>query len=738
MSSFEEEEDDYYEEEDEYVYNDSTNKVELCEFEKKNKQLTPVELLTFKRRFEEKDQQLRDEKRAATTAHSITEVSKVNKSNCFSSDASFLILFNEFSKFKLEPENDICIEVLNDNLYHWKVYIRNFDYSTQFGIDLIEKEIEEVVLEVEFVQDLYPFFPPRVTILTPRLNNNLLYHISNLFILRFENWIPTNNILNILRDIKRILERFATIDKESGSIEFSSLEKHLLHLSFITDVKPQCIIFDDFITDTFYNELKTQINESKKLKSSEATANSNVGVGAGNTISKQTQGWAKGTGYGGQNSKYNEVWDVQKASLLEEERDRTFFTLFDLIHDDIENEISKNNIDFVYSSISNSSLITNIDHFLIQDSIISKSSIKISNSFKILKTICQSENLIFLIKRIYPQLYRIYLENKKIIERTSSATGEDDEGFEIIKTYYENLSFIVSLVHSMNLHENFMDIRNHLTTEASIVASNELEAKYIQIMKDIQMDELKELPNYHYRTHLTSDLAITSLPRILVQRVTKEMISLSSSLPCTLSSTIWIKTMEDRFLYIQALISGPEDTPYSGGLYLFDIYFPHEYPNVPPKVNLQTTGGGRVRFNPNLYNCGKVCLSLLGTWSGDNSEKWNPKVSTILQVLISIQALILIPEPYFNEPGHQGSIGTPNGQNQSRTYNDNIKKQNVRYAMIEQIKNPPRGYEDIIQKHFSIQKTKILNTIEGWKDGSTEWTQLYNEAQTLINNLPEF
>ena len=29
-----------------------------------------------------------------------------------------------------------------------------------------------------------------------------------------------------------------------------------------------------------------------------------------------------------------------------------------------------------------------------------------------------------------------------------------------------------------------------------------------------------------------------------------------------------------------------------------------------------TTGGNKVRFNPNLYDSGKVCLSLLGTWSG--------------------------------------------------------------------------------------------------------------------------
>ena len=51
---------------------------------------------------------------------------------------------------------------------------------------------------------------------------------------------------------------------------------------------------------------------------------------------------------------------------------------------------------------------------------------------------------------------------------------------------------------------------------------------------------------------------------------------------------------------------GPEDTPYSGGLFTFDIMCPADYPNAPPKVNLATTGGGSVRFNPNLYNCGKV------------------------------------------------------------------------------------------------------------------------------------
>ena len=62
----------------------------------------------------------------------------------------------------------------------------------------------------------------------------------------------------------------------------------------------------------------------------------------------------------------------------------------------------------------------------------------------------------------------------------------------------------------------------------------------------------------------------------------------------------------------------------------------------------RTTGGGTVRFNPNLYRNGKICLSLLGTWHGGiKTEEWNES-STLLQLLISIQSLIFgeCPHPH--------------------------------------------------------------------------------------------
>lgn len=77
-----------------------------------------------------------------------------------------------------------------------------------------------------------------------------------------------------------------------------------------------------------------------------------------------------------------------------------------------------------------------------------------------------------------------------------------------------------------------------------------------------------------------------------------------------------------------------------------------------------------LRLNPNLYDNGKVCLSLLNTWSGSQKEMWIPNLSTMLQVLVSIQGLILNAKPYFNEPAYARLSGTPQGEKSSHHYNE--------------------------------------------------------------------
>lgn len=66
-----------------------------------------------------------------------------------------------------------------------------------------------------------------------------------------------------------------------------------------------------------------------------------------------------------------------------------------------------------------------------------------------------------------------------------------------------------------------------------------------------------------------------------------------------------------------------------------------------------------------------------------------------LQVLVSVQSLILVAEPYFNEPGYERSRGTPSGTQSSREYDGNIRQASVKWAMLEQIRNPSPCFKEV-------------------------------------------
>ena len=103
---------------------------------------------------------------------------------------------------------------------------------------------------------------------------------------------------------------------------------------------------------------------------------------------------------------------------------------------------------------------------------------------------------------------------------------------------------------------------------------------------------------------------------------------------------------KNNFTEIYALIFGPKNTPYFGGNFFFKINFPDNYPKQPPSVKYLTTDG-RIRFHPNLYGNGKVCLSIINTWPG---PKWIESM-TLTSVLLSIQSL-LTEIPLIHEPGY--------------------------------------------------------------------------------------
>ncbi|XP_047529947.1 (E3-independent) E2 ubiquitin-conjugating enzyme isoform X2 [Vanessa atalanta] len=196
-----------------------------------------------------------------------------------------------------------------------------------------------------------------------------------------------------------------------------------------------------------------------------------------------------------------------------------------------------------------------------------------------------------------------------------------------------------------------------------------------------------------------------SEPRTFYSAVKREIKLLKSDLP----PGVWVRGYEDRIDLVSVMIAGPDRTPYEGGLFVFDVQLGGEYPRAPPLCHYHSYCSDRL--NPNLYEDGKVCVSLLGTWSGRGVEVWG-KDSSLLQVIVSLQGLILNAEPYFNEAGYEKQKGTQQGRENSRMYNEMVLLKLVQ-SMTKMLMNPPEPFREEILQHLRNSAASLCRRVEG-------------------------
>ncbi|KAM0827877.1 hypothetical protein ACQ4PT_067899 [Festuca glaucescens] len=151
---------------------------------------------------------------------------------------------------------------------------------------------------------------------------------------------------------------------------------------------------------------------------------------------------------------------------------------------------------------------------------------------------------------------------------------------------------------------------------------------------------------------------------------------------------------------------GASGTPYQDGLCFFDLLLLPSYPVVPPQVYYHSFG---LRLNPNLYESGTMCLSLLNTFGGEGTEVWSPAASSLLQVLVSIQGLVLNDQPYYNEAGYETLVGTPVGRRNALPYGENAHLLTLR-SMLHLLCRPPQEFEEFIKDHFRRRGRFVLRT----------------------------
>ena len=164
---------------------------------------------------------------------------------------------------------------------------------------------------------------------------------------------------------------------------------------------------------------------------------------------------------------------------------------------------------------------------------------------------------------------------------------------------------------------------------------------------------------------------------------------------------------EENMLNAKAIIIGPKDTPFENGILFFNIAFPTNYPFSPPSVKYYSSS--RTRIHPNLYVgrshdnfLGKVCLSIINTWSG-------PKWTTIMHIgsiMISIQSL-LCQNPLHNEPGFENEKGKRND-----LYNKIVQYDTFVNLINKNCFKIPEDYKDfqgIISDHLTKEKQNIID-----------------------------
>ena len=90
----------------------------------------------------------------------------------------------------------------------------------------------------------------------------------------------------------------------------------------------------------------------------------------------------------------------------------------------------------------------------------------------------------------------------------------------------------------------------------------------------------------------------------------------------------------DAFIW-EGVLFGPDDSPYTGGMFKVNIQFPADYPFKPPRITFTTK-----IYHPNINASGFICLDIL-------KQNWSPAL-TISKVLLSVLSMLTDPNP--NDP----------------------------------------------------------------------------------------
>lgn len=145
-------------------------------------------------------------------------------------------------------------------------------------------------------------------------------------------------------------------------------------------------------------------------------------------------------------------------------------------------------------------------------------------------------------------------------------------------------------------------------------------------------------------------------------------------------------------------------SPYTNGFFVFKLTIPEDFPLSPPKIKFHPQQS-TCRLHPNYYETGKVCLSVINTWSRDD---WAP--TTSLMAISNILEERLNERSICFEPGCEQS-----GLSRMEQFNETVRYGVYKHAILPIIQSKNQYYQpfqDIIQCHWQNNKQTYLSELQ--------------------------
>jgi ubiquitin-protein ligase len=216
-----------------------------------------------------------------------------------------------------------------------------------------------------------------------------------------------------------------------------------------------------------------------------------------------------------------------------------------------------------------------------------------------------------------------------------------------------------------------------------------------------------------------------------MNRIMKEIANVQKS------TEMYIDFDEKDAKTFKVMFFGPPDSAYHHGIFIFEMKLSDNYPFTVPSVKFLTGGMVNARVHPNLYQDGKVCLSILNTWA---TNEWSPLL-TIEKVFITIRAL-LDNHPIVHEPAYKNY---PMDHRESIAYRLNASYYTLKsiYDVHAFYKNyhPESPFYQIICNYLKEHSASIKEMAEDLKnkiDPKTNYNTFHhtgNISKTAIDNL---